>query len=79
MSDIDGAMRFLKRQYPVSDEALSAQVAHMRDEHFLPEEIGKLDTRPGTKMVILTQVVTGSMKPTCAHTPEECDDISRGR
>ncbi|QUT05054.1 MBL fold metallo-hydrolase [Sphingobium phenoxybenzoativorans] len=57
--DVPASIRFLKEQFKVPEDHLTAEVDHMTHEHLTPEEIGKMAARARVKMVILTHAVMG--------------------
>jgi ribonuclease BN (tRNA processing enzyme) len=57
--DVPASIRFLKAQFKVPEEHLKAEIDHMTHEHLTPEEIGKMASRAGVKMVVLTHAVMG--------------------
>jgi ribonuclease BN (tRNA processing enzyme) len=57
--DVSASVSFLKEQFKVPEDHLKTQVTHMTHEHLTPEEIGKMASRAGVKMVVLNHVVMG--------------------
>jgi ribonuclease BN (tRNA processing enzyme) len=54
--DIDQTISLIRKTWKGSPEALKPLEAHMRQEHLAPEEVGKMATRAGVKMVVLTHL-----------------------
>jgi ribonuclease BN (tRNA processing enzyme) len=57
--DVPTSLRFLRDQFKMPDEHLKAEVEHMEHEHLTPEEIGKMASRAGVKIVVLNHAVMG--------------------
>lgn len=57
--DIDETVSLIKRSWHAPEAALQPLVEHMRREHLAPEEVGKLATEAGVKMVVLTHQAPG--------------------
>lgn len=59
--DIDPILAAMKRKYPNSTSDLQSQfIAHQKQEHLTPEEIGKMAERAKVGMVVLTHIVPGA-------------------
>jgi len=54
--NIDETIDLIRRSWKAAPEALKPLEDHMREEHFVPEEVGKLAARAGVKMVVLTHL-----------------------
>lgn len=58
INDVDGTVASLRAMPNLPPEALDRWVAHMEHEHLSPEEAGKLASRAGVKMVVLSHFST---------------------
>lgn len=54
--NIDETIGLIQRTWKGPPEGIAPLEAHMREEHLAPEEVGKLATRAGVKMVVLTHL-----------------------
>lgn len=52
--------RLLEDDYNLTGKKLETQLAHMREEHLTPQELGKLAKRAKVKMLVVTHIVMGS-------------------
>ncbi len=58
--DLEGAIALVRKISNLPDDMIQEQIAHMRDEHLSPEEIGKLASQASVKSVVLTHIVPGA-------------------
>ena len=58
INDVTGTVATLRTLLNLPPEALDRWVAHMEHEHLSPDEVGKLASRAGVKMVVLTHFST---------------------
>src|SRR3546814_10651352 len=66
--DTEDAVRMIASDphFPPQDQKPLA--AHIRHNHLSPEEVGKMATKAGVKMVVLTQIAPGNgSQPDAAH------------
>ena len=54
--DLDAVGRVLRQQFKGPERLLEPLLAHMRDEHLTPVEVGKLANASGVKMVVLSHI-----------------------
>jgi ribonuclease BN (tRNA processing enzyme) len=64
--DVDKTLDLVRRRWKAPDQALAPLVDHMTREHFRPEDIGRMATRAGVKMVVLTHFSPGTDEETDA-------------
>jgi ribonuclease BN (tRNA processing enzyme) len=57
--DIDRTLAAVRQRWKASDADLAPLIAHMAKEHLRPQDIGRLATRSGVKLVVLTHFSPG--------------------
>jgi len=57
--DVPKTVNLIRRQWNTTEAGLQPLVDHMVKEHFPPEDVGRLATRAGVKMVVLTHFAPG--------------------
>jgi ribonuclease BN (tRNA processing enzyme) len=69
--DSEEAVRIAAADSHIPPEGQAHLAAHMRHEHLAPEEVGKMATKAGVKMVVLTHIApSDGSEPDAAHYTE---------
>jgi len=55
--DIEQALAWVQRKYRMPETATAPLVTHMRKQHLTPEDVGKIATAAGVRMVVLSHIV----------------------
>jgi ribonuclease BN (tRNA processing enzyme) len=58
--DLDKTLEIVRQRWKAPDATLAPLIDHMTREHFRPEDIGKMATAAGVKMVVLTHFSPGT-------------------